>query len=130
MRATFWLPHAPHGVDAGYWIPYLIGRRTTVGPMIANLAPQYTNWTVEMSRRVGHAAAGRRRAWPWLWQRGVRYLYLGALGDPAEAERLADSKYLTLRYADGGVVHLRGGRRVQHSTRPTWLTDGDGGARP
>ena len=31
IRATFWLPRAPHGVDAGYWIPYLIGRRTTVG---------------------------------------------------------------------------------------------------
>lgn len=103
IRATFWLPRAPHGIDAGYWIPYLIGRRTTVGPMITNLAPQHNNWTVEMSLRVGRAADDDE-VWPWLWQRGVRYLYLGALGDPAEAERFADSKYLTLRYAEGGVV--------------------------
>jgi hypothetical protein len=101
VRATFWLPRAPHGVDAGYWIPYLIGRRTTVGPMIANLAPHYTNWMVEMSRRVGEAPDDD--ALVWLWQRGVRYIYLGALGDPAEAERFADSKYLALRYAEDGV---------------------------
>jgi hypothetical protein len=102
IRATFWLPRAPHGVDAGYWIPYLIGRRTTVGPMIANLAPQYTNWMVEMSRHVGKAPD--EESLRWLWQRGVRYLYLGALGDPAEAERLAGARYLTRRYAEDGVV--------------------------
>jgi len=102
IRATFWLPRSPHGVDAGYWIPYLVGRRTTVGPMIANLAPQYTNWMVEMSRHV--AKAPDEESLRWLWQRGVRYLYLGALGDPAEAERLAGAKYLIRRYAKDGVV--------------------------
>ena len=102
VRTTFWLPHAPHGVDAGTWIPYLTGRRITVGPMIANLQPQYANWAVEMSRRVRHASEDDAE-WVWLWKRGVRYAYLGALADPAEAVRLAKSENLVLRYADGGV---------------------------
>ena len=102
VRTTFWLPHAPHGIDAGTWIPYLTGRRITVGPMIANLQPQYANWAVEMSRRVRHASEDDAE-WVWLWKRGVRYAYLGALADPAEAVRLAKSENLVLRYADGGV---------------------------
>lgn len=103
VRSTFWLPTAPHGVDAGSWIPYLIGRPVTVGPMIANLQPQYANWTIEMSRRVHRASSGDDAEWVWLWKRGVRYAYLGALADPAEATRLARSENLVLRYADGGV---------------------------
>ena len=103
VRSTFWLPNAPHGVDAGTWIPYLIGRPVTVGPMIANLQPQYANWAIEMSRRVHRASSADDTEWVWLWKRGVRYAYLGALADPAEAARLARSDNLVLRYADGGV---------------------------
>ena len=102
VRTTFWLPNAPHGIDAGYWIPYLIKRRTTVGPMISNLAPQYANWTIAMSRHVQMVASDDSQL-VWLWSRGVRYVYLGALADPAEAVRLAASPHVALRYADGGV---------------------------
>jgi hypothetical protein len=102
VRTTFWLPHAPHGIDAGSWIPYLTERRITVGPMIANLQPQFANWAVEMSRRVRHAADDDTE-WVWLWKRGVRYAYLGALADPAEAVQMAKSKHLLLRYAEGGA---------------------------
>jgi len=116
IRATFWLPRAPHGVDAGYWIPYLVGRRTTAGPMISNLAPHYTNWIVEMSRHVARAADDDE-AVRWLWSRGVRYLYLGALGDPAEAERYADSKYLVERYARDGVVIFEVDARAAYGSR-------------
>ena len=103
VRSTFWLPNAPHGIDAGTWIPYVIGRRVTVGPMIVNLQPSFANWAAEMSRRVQRASSGDDDEWVWLWKRGVRYAYLGALADPAEAYRLARSENLVLRYADGGV---------------------------
>lgn len=102
VRTTFWLPHTPHGIDAGTWIPYLTNRRITVGPMIANLKPSYANWAAEMSRHV-HAAAEDDAEWVWLWKRGVRYAYLGALADPAEAVQLAKSRHLALRYAEGGA---------------------------
>jgi hypothetical protein len=102
VRTRFWLPNAPHGIDAGYWIPYLIKRRTTVGPMISNLAPQYANWAIEMSRRVQKVSDDDSQL-VWLWGRGVRFVYLGALADPAEAVRLAASPHVALRYADGGV---------------------------
>lgn len=102
VRTTFWLPHDPHGIDAGTWIPYLTNRRITVGPMIANLQSQYANWAIEMSRRVRHASEDDTE-WVWLWKRGVRYAYLGALADPAEAVRLAKSENLVLRYAEDGV---------------------------
>jgi hypothetical protein len=102
VRSTFWLPHAPHGVDAGSWIPYLTRHKTTVGPMIANLQPQYANWATEMSRRVRRAAEDEGE-WAWLWKRGVSHVYVGAIADPAEAVALARSRHLALRYADGGV---------------------------
>jgi hypothetical protein len=112
VRTTFWLPHTPHGIDAGTWVPYLTKRRITVGPMIANLKPSYANWAAEMSRHVHHAAEDDAE-WIWLWKRGVRYAYLGALADPAEALQLAKSKHLALRYAEGGVYVFEVDPRVE-----------------
>jgi hypothetical protein len=102
VRTVFWLPGFPHGTDAGYWIPYLAGRRTTVGPMIAHLGPRYANWAIDMGRMVV-ALPQDEAALVELYKRGVRYVYLGARGDPADAHRLAVSPHLALRYADGGA---------------------------
>jgi hypothetical protein len=81
--------------------------------MIANLAPQYANWAREMSRRV-LAIGDDDGQIVWLWRHGVRYVYVGARTDPAEAGRLARSPGLALRYAEGGVfifeVDPSGGR--------------------
>jgi hypothetical protein len=40
VNTYFWLPRAPHGTDAGYWIPYFTGRKTTAGVMLLSLAHQ------------------------------------------------------------------------------------------
>ncbi|MFZ1771573.1 MAG: hypothetical protein WAU00_20355, partial [Caldilinea sp.] len=37
INTTFWLPTSPHGVDAGYWIPYFTNRVTNTGVMISSL---------------------------------------------------------------------------------------------
>jgi len=101
VRTVFWLPGFPHGTDAGYWLPYLAGRRTTVGPMIAHLGPRYANWAIAVSRLV--VALPDDAALVELYKRGVRYVYLGARGDPADAHRLAASPHVALRYAEGGA---------------------------
>jgi hypothetical protein len=101
VRSTFWLPGFVHGTDAGQWIPYLAGRRTTVGPMLVPLSPRQANWTREMSKRA--QTPDDEAALRFLFARGVRYFYFGARGNPDDAARLAASPYAILRYADGGV---------------------------
>ncbi|MEZ4834263.1 MAG: hypothetical protein R2873_20145 [Caldilineaceae bacterium] len=38
VNTYFWTPRAPHGTDAGYWIPYFTGRPTTASVMLLSLA--------------------------------------------------------------------------------------------
>lgn len=102
VRTVFWLPSFPHGTDAGYWLPYLVGRRTTVGPMITPLSPRYANWTIALGRLVTALADGDE-AVVELYKRGVRWIYLGERGDRSEAVRLAASPHVALRYAEDNV---------------------------
>ena len=42
VNTYFWLPHHPHGTDAGYWIPYFTGRQMTAAVMLLSGAtPEY-----------------------------------------------------------------------------------------
>lgn len=81
VNTYFWLPRAPHGTDAGYWIPYFTGRKTTAGSMLNSLGTgRYVSQIVEMSAAVekletDHAALAELDAL------GVDYLYIGQRGD-------------------------------------------------
>jgi len=81
INTVFWLPHAPHGTDAGYWLPYLAGRKTTAGVMINDLGnPDYISKTVALSQAV--LQLPEQTAFEQLRRSGVTYLYIGAKGNP------------------------------------------------
>ena len=81
VNTYFWLPRAPHGTDAGYWIPYFTGRGTTAGTMLLNLGPrEYVARVVEMSRAAEQLAEGPGSV-ETLTDLGVNYVYVGKNGD-------------------------------------------------
>ena len=110
VNTFFWLPAAPHGTDAGYWIPYFTGRQTTAGVMLLSLGTkEYRSNLVELSRTVEELEIGDE-AISKLREMGVDYIYVGRMGDFSgpglNAARLAKSSDLRLRYQESGVFIL------------------------
>ncbi len=107
INTFFWLPYAPHGTDAGYWIPYLTGRQITAGVMLISLEiDSYQPAVVKLSQaeeklETDNAAVGELQAL------GVDYIYIGRMGDFSgpglNAARLKESPLLTLVYERAGV---------------------------
>jgi len=78
VNTHFWLPRAPHGADAGYWIPYFTGRRTNTGVMLNNLGPAaYQNEVVAASWAVKRVEENIT-ALDALREAGITHIYLGA----------------------------------------------------
>jgi hypothetical protein len=115
VNTYFWLPAAPHGTDAGYWIPYFTGRQTTVSVMLALIqASDYRSSLVEMSQAVEQLEIDNSSL-PQLQAMGVDYIYIGEKGDFSgpglDAVRLAQAEDTTVIYQSGGVSILEIGSR-------------------
>lgn len=81
VNTYFWLPQAPHGTDAGYWIPYFTGRRTTAGVMLNNLGEkEYYAHIVEISQSVEHLETNNN-VLEHLRTLGADYIYVGKRGN-------------------------------------------------
>jgi hypothetical protein len=108
VNTEFWLPTLPHGVDAGYWLPYFTQRSTTAGVMImrGNYAKQVKAWSEAVVRLESDLTAVDE-----LRNLGVGYIYLGARGDfrspGLQLEWLKQSPALQVLYEEGGVAILR-----------------------
>ena len=76
VHTYYWLPDAPHGSDAGYFIPYYANRQTTTSTMISSLGPGHEEVMAEseavMSLYSSSPDIGA------LCELGVDYLYDGA----------------------------------------------------
>jgi hypothetical protein len=108
VNTYFWLPYAPHGTDAGYWIPYFTNRKTTVGTMLNHLGTwEYQSHIVEMSRSVERVSQDPTAALNDLRAFGVDYIYIGKLGDFSgtglDATQLIAAKDTALVYQQDGV---------------------------
>lgn len=108
VNTYFWLSTAPHGTDAGYWIPYLTGRQTTAG-MMNSLHGTEEHWrgVVAMSaaaKQVESDPAGVEA----LRALGVDYIYIGRKGNfqppGLNAEILKQIASLRLVYERDGVA--------------------------
>ena len=111
VNTFFWLPTAPHGTDAGYWIPYFSGRQTTAGVMVLSLGTkEYVLDVVEMSRLVEQLEVDDTSL-AELQALGVDYVYVGQKGDFSgpglTATQLDRAESLTLVYQNGGVSILQ-----------------------
>jgi hypothetical protein len=81
VNTTFWLRTAPHGTDAGYWLPYFSGRHTTTGMMNSLHGPEsHWRWVIESSELVEDLKTSTEPLAD-LYDKGVKYIYLGAKGD-------------------------------------------------
>lgn len=111
VNTHFWLPRAPHGTDAGYWIPYFTGRQTTVGVMLLHLSgSDYQSRIVEMSRSVEQLEVDNKSLTE-LQAMGVDYVYIGRRGDFSgpglNAAQLDQSESVRMLYQEDGVYILQ-----------------------
>jgi len=111
VNTHFWLPRSPHGTDAGYWIPYFTGRKTTVGTMLSHLGSRaYLDSLVSMSTLV-EVLDIRSDSLQQLKAAGVDYVYIGARGDffdeGLSAAALLERNNVTLVYQSGEVTIFR-----------------------
>ena len=111
VNTTFFLPNAPHGTDAGYWIPYFTHRKTNTGVMNSSSANNEHARQVLAISSLAKALEGDPSTLAKLRDQGYEYVYIGARGNfdgaGLNAEALVRSGYADLIYADGGVAILR-----------------------
>jgi len=105
VNTHFWLPMAPHGTDAGYWIPYFTGRKTTAGSMLNDLGTgKYLSSILALSTAVERLETDRT-ALDELYALGVHYIYIGQQGDFSgpglDAEQLAQADNARQVYRSG-----------------------------
>jgi hypothetical protein len=109
INTYFWLPRAPHGVDAGYWIPYLTGRQTTAPAMIVIGEAD----KALMNRFIAESHAAERLendlgGLDELDAMGVHYIYIGKVGDffgpGLQPDFLRQSERVKTIYEQDGVT--------------------------
>jgi hypothetical protein len=112
VNTYFWLPQAPHGTDAGYWIPYFTGRRTTAGVMLLSLGEwDYLTEIVEMSKAVEELEKDNQ-ALEELQEIGVSYVYIGGRGDfsgpglNGHQLKQADNTDMIYQNGNTSILHL------------------------
>jgi hypothetical protein len=111
VNTYFWLPQAPHGTDAGYWIPYFTGRRTTAGVMLLHLGfKDYKSKIVSASQSV-EQLEDDLLALSDLRAQGVDYIYIGRKGDFSgsglKADELNRIQGVNQLYRNGSVTILQ-----------------------
>ncbi|MBN1878176.1 MAG: hypothetical protein JXA33_28410 [Anaerolineae bacterium] len=109
INTYFWLPHAPHGADGGYWLPYFAERQTTAGTMLNNLgSAAYQETIMYRSQQVKRLESGDATALHDLRALGVTHIYLGArphfAGGGLSRTALLQMNALILIYDQGGVA--------------------------
>jgi len=113
VNTHIWFPEAFHGTDAGYWIPYFTGRKTTAGIMLNNMGTQeHLRSLTEVSLVVSRLASAPTAAdIAHLSELGVDYIYIGKQGGNLltgglVSDELSELSGVTPAYLDGGVTIL------------------------
>jgi hypothetical protein len=108
VNTYFWFATSSQGSDAGYWIPYYTGRKTTAGTMLNALGPlAYSQETYDQSLLIKDLKEHYQSV-DGLCGKGIGYLYLGAKGDFSglglDARRLSEMKDVDVVYQQQGVT--------------------------
>lgn len=91
VNTYFWLSWAPHGTDAGYWIPYFTQRPTTASVMIfSSLADSEHRAEVVTASQQVELIENDPGNVTKLAEMGVDYIYIGQRGDFASPGLQAD----------------------------------------
>lgn len=108
INTYFWLPNAVCGADAGYWIPYFTGRKTTTDTLLYSLQPkEYVEHILALSTVVKKLESDVQ-VLADLRAMGVEYIYVGAMGgidSPGlSAALLSGSELVQLLYSTEDVA--------------------------
>lgn len=115
INTTFWLPTSPHGIDAGYWIPYFTEQQTNTGVMISSLGGVQLVKRILADSALVKQAVLEPQALDDLYERGYRYLYIGALSGYDESRFNADT---FARYERAAKIYDRNGVTIFMLTGP------------
>jgi hypothetical protein len=111
INTSHWLPNFYHGTDAGYWIPYLAQRGIVTTSMLSDgLSREY--WQLVLERAsAAEALESDLSELATLYDLGVEYIYIGAIGDFSgpglEVDFLRQSDAVRLLYQEGDVTVLQ-----------------------
>ena len=111
INTSFWLPNAPLGTDAGYWIPYFTQRQTNTGVMLSNMGdPEQAGQMLAVSK-LAERLASDPGALDRLHDLGYDYVYIGEKGNSngggLNAAALVASGLAEQIYNDGNISILR-----------------------
>lgn len=108
VNSLYFHPESLYGTDAGYWIPYFSGRRTTAGTMIFSLGDAAFREAVAEDTRTVKAVERQEVGLDAFRARGISYIYVGKAGNFAEpglnAEWLRTQPGVTAVYDANGVT--------------------------
>ncbi len=79
IKTYYWLSDFPHGIDAGFWIPYFTGRKTNTGSMLFNLGSQeYVGEILKKSELINALESNvfGPDIFNELCKEGIQYLYV------------------------------------------------------
>ena len=76
INTWFWLPKAPHGSDAGYWLPYFANRKTSTSVMISEFSPDHQE-DIESSQAIVELYSNPTKL-QLVCDLGISYLYSSA----------------------------------------------------
>lgn len=80
VNTYLWLGTSPHGTDAGYWIPYFTGRRTTTGEMLYTLGTKERTQKIQQLGKLTEQLETDPTVAATMCAEGFKYAYLGAKG--------------------------------------------------
>ncbi len=80
VNTFIWLGSSPQGADAGYWIPYFTGRKTTTASMLHTLGSADDAARVQYLGELADQLETDPQAVAILCREGFHYAYLGARG--------------------------------------------------
>jgi hypothetical protein len=110
INTYLWLSTLPQGTDAGYWLPYFAGRRTTAGSMLSGFGDPNEMQTIAAMSRAVERLTTDNAGLDDLRRLGVSYVYIGKQGNfsgPAlNAQALAQAPGVKSVYDRDGVAIL------------------------
>jgi hypothetical protein len=103
INTHFWLSYAAIGTDAGYWIPFLTGRQTTLPPMLYSEGSyEYVDEVNALARATAKLCEDAE-ALSTLMENGVTHVYVGQRGGCLRPQKLLDSPNYEAVYHQDGV---------------------------
>lgn len=103
-----WLTPIYAGTDAGYWIPNLTGRRTTM-PIVFYIQGTYAYWHDDINTLAARVETSAHPDDPtflaMLRARNVTHVYIGAKGGPLSLSQFLASPHYQLLFKHN-TVHI------------------------